>query len=508
MRRFCNLISEVIRVGGDEAKAILPKIENPLMQKDEAEILDYIRDYYKKYGCAPTVDAFKDQYAIYYTEAWKGTPLQHLTELYYKDIRNGEFLRISGDLEEKVGSGVAFDAEQFIKRFNSLPSFTPVVVRDMLDEFDDDSLYDGVTPNSGFNLGLRAYQDDEIGSLTAGRIFGLMAHKKSGKTTVTSILGTKAFIEHRKVLYLTYEMPVDAIKKKVHACLGKFDTKLFRAELGSEQHTELTNKKLAVKSQLQYHTGCGGKLVVQRGVSMGQIRDILLREQKETSKAFDLVIIDGFYLVPAGSGEDDKWKGVEHNIEALRQMVMGDEELKPFACLFSSQLSPSSAGKGVAIDSTDIAKSRALAETADVILAMVADKDNVPDGRIITVLENRDGASGLGCKAEINLNFEQTMIQVNNRTGFASPVSAGTYTNLFDIKAFSVRKRDADEEAEELEEAKLLTNGDGYLVDGNGEEFITEEMFDGGYDSVADLIEAGITSPEVEYDLDGENDTQ
>lgn len=435
---FAVYISEVLRKKSKDGLNQMNQTPRNFLNEIEAKSLEFINNHISTYGDFPSIDTFRENHMSVYRQEYSGDSLDFLYDKFIDHVKELHTKRFLSDLEISLAKGEQLSKTSLIDKIKSLPEH-PKSEDSCLSSDVSDDLFLGANPNEGFYLGLKQI-DDEVGSVTKGKIFSLIAHKKSGKTTVSCVFAVKAFTEGKKVLYCTYEQGKQEILRKISAIIGNFNTKLYRSVIGSADFTLLQTKKDLVKHRIASYESKGGKLFVHQasGTNVEKLKFMLKKEQENTGRPYDLVFVDGFYLMPSLL---EGWQGYEQNMQSLKLLCLGDdsEGFSSFGLIVTSQFDPKSTGDS----SADIAKTRAIAETSDVVIGIVPDESKMPSGRIVKVLENRDGLAH-GVAQAIDINFGTTMI--NQMKGVS------TYEPIVDISGFGLVTVELDEDDENEEE--------------------------------------------------------
>lgn len=466
---YSKIIAKILNVGDSDISdglTYLHKIR--LYQEHLSEIenqgIQFILDYYEKYNRFPSPQTFIDNFFdSMYNGGYLRDSLPHLFKIFIKDLQDRHTRKIQSCVDDMLVRG-DYSSFHVMSLLEKMPREISDDVKDALHDFDvmADDLFAGIEHGTGFTLGLGKAIDEEIGLLKAGRMFGLVAHQKSGKTTILANVAIKAFISGLKVLLCTYEITKPEMYQKLFAVLGEYNTKLHNAEIGTPLHAELQAKKEVVKERLHlFHKAYGGSITIEKGANVDQINNLQKSEYDRTGKAYDLILIDNIYLMPSDNNSNNvsgsNWVDIERTIKILRTSCVGDEKMgiPPYAIFFTSQLNPNGEG----LSAGDIAKSRSLAETADVILSVVPDMTCPPNGRSVYILASRHGSPNV--MSNFKFDFTKTAIMIDDgaiahRPMFTIPSPAMIATKAMVSELFEQEDEVAPTKSAEAESEEIL----------------------------------------------------
>lgn len=403
--RLAQLIGNILNQENAKSEDIetLKNIPHSWLNKLEIAALNEIFEHFKQYGCLPSPDAYKKLMGkvSVYDDVFKADEFPYLYELFVKTTANEFQIETMQKMLDKVALGETLSKEYVVNEFSKTPEIKKEdTVKDLAEE-DNDYLFDGVDENDGFYLGTPL--DSEIGLVRAGKVIGFIFPPSTGKTTLSAILAAKIYSQGKKILFLCFEQTADEIKQKIYGALGEFNTKLFNAKKNTPLHTKLLLGKEKASSRITTYKENGGLLKIRKasGWTPDKVREFLTKDYRTNGIKYDLVIADNFYIMSSSIDETktvESWHGRERNVESLRQICMGEEDIDgnivddkyPFALILTSQLKAGSSGA----DESDVKKTQSIVETADVLITMVAPHKELHriDEREMRLIKARGGA--------------------------------------------------------------------------------------------------------------------
>lgn len=394
----------------------------------QRDALKFTVDFYNKYAALPSAKVYESEMHLKHEVSmlFAKEPYDYLWTLFIQSLRAGHMRRITNKVESMENSR-EYSFSELLSLIESMPRDDQGSSPTALDEFVEikDNLFAGIEKGVGFKLGLGQAIDEEIGLLRGGRMFGLVAHQKGGKTTILANVCIKGFISGLKVLLCTYEITRQEMYKKLFAVLGEYNTKIYNAEVGTPEYDKLQEKKEIVEGRLKsFSDAYGGSITIEQGATVNRINVMQKEELERTGRPYDLVLLDNIYLLPADDGQDTNlasWQNIEHNIQKLRTSCVGNEQegIPPYAIFFTSQLDPKAEG----LTASDVAKSRSLGETADAILSVVPDASNPPNGRMVYVLANRNGSESVNSTIKFDFSKTGVIVDASNMGAMHSMVT-------------------------------------------------------------------------------------
>lgn len=361
MISFSSLFSEIVRT---KNKEYLDKLEIFSVGESEQSAIKQVKEYISTYGDFPLLSYISGEMHLNHLvdTSLNGAPVPSIFESFVKKTRINLVKRI---LEEEISRAAAYkeDVEpaRILTKLKALPSLDINAGGSLLAEFDDDIFNPDL--NEGIPTGLEMI--DNLGGFKKGNLITIVATPKTGKTTLMTQLAAKFYSEGYKVLFVTLEMSKQEIDEKTYSIIGEFDDMLLlnRSPL-------LKELKPRVFNRIQYiDTIIGGVLTIKHGIGMTPEKLVFLQKEefKNTGRPYDIVIVDGFYLMP--SSVEGIWQSVQHNVQVLKQFAMGNEEegLPPSVVLCTSQLVAGSDG----MSPEDVKKSKAIIEISNSLISLV-----------------------------------------------------------------------------------------------------------------------------------------
>lgn len=339
-----------------------------LMDRGEAEIVDWILSYTSKHSVPPTVERMREQFETFIPMLSKDP----LTDVYEKTLtkkRNHyarEYLMsIQGDL--KAGA----DPVPYIESlFADIRGGDGGVVR--YTTFDRSSYY---REQNSIPYGI-PQMDQYTGGVAKGDLVYLVGRLGSGKTTVTIWILKQWLFQGKKVLMVSNENRAEDVVGKIDSFIGGYNPLKKR----TREWTQEDRSKIATVSYIANHME-GEVFIPKKPVQdVEEVRKLVYTYQP------DLVIIDGIYLIK-GMGGDSHWEKITNVSRELKQLAEGEE----IPVLGIHQASRSAAGKRVEVE--HVAYADALAQDADLLLGVNAEEDG---SIFIEAIKNRWGGKNWG----------------------------------------------------------------------------------------------------------------
>lgn len=230
------------------------------------------------------------------------------------------------------------------------------------------------------------------GGLSAGEMGVVLAQAGGGKSMFLVALASNAFLSGKKVLYYTLELAEEVVGQRFDACINQIHLK------NVWDFPDIIEERAREINEL------GGEIIIKKFNSGQASINTLMAHIRtlETHDNFkpDIIFIDyGDLLKPV-----DNYAEKRHALDSIYVGIRGmaDELRVPIWNAAQTGRSGMDTDK---VSLSSIAESLGNARTADVILSIGRDPDEVaenPDSAKIGILKNRNGQAGLFLDAIFN----------------------------------------------------------------------------------------------------------
>lgn len=377
---FSSLLTASLEANNIVFLAKLPRLVlNPL----ENEAITFVLEYREKYGVTPSTGRFKAEqdgkFAFLITRYLTGSPLQDLFDQTIQIKKEEYFFENVRDIEQRLARGESLSPSYITGLGRNLAALESLDHESVLNMNRED-LYSSVIP-SGLRLGYETI-DKAIGAIMGGEYGIIAARPGVGKTFLLCFLTVKWFMEGKRILFISCEMPVPALVARLDGIIGKFNPRILRTKEDPSKLEELKNR---VTEEYQRIQVLGGDIVFpkSRAVSVSNLYGLIDDHRP------DAVVVDGIYLMRTDSGTAlSDWQKLKTVSNELKQTALSCN----LPILGTTQLKRT--GKEDGFTTEDIAYSDALGQDADLILAMHS-RPGASREMIVDVLKNRNG-EGIG----------------------------------------------------------------------------------------------------------------
>lgn len=395
---FNSLLTASIVVNNIEFVSKFPRM---YLLESDIKALDWLVDYYTRFGTMPTKDRFKEtEHAIYWNESLITSPLEDLYEMALLFKQKQYVERGYADIESDFEKGIV-PAYKIMQMGNVLQSATSTGVISLADA-NRDSIYS--VSGSGYIKTYFNIIDEEIGNIQPGEFVLFVARPETWKTLLTNFMAVRNAADSespKKVIYISAEMTPTRIIMRMDAIAGKFNPKYLR--IRNDQHI-LDNFKSKAKKAWSIIDKNGGSVFIPEVsyIYAQTIKDLVDRHKP------DLVIVDAIYKVMPDSGsKTTDWRQDKEVISAIAQIA----RITKTPVIGTTQLKRDS--QNTNYDLSDIAFSDSYAQEADTVIA-ISKVPTRPNNVILSLLKCRDGSKNAQLELNIDWNnmdlVEQTYI--------------------------------------------------------------------------------------------------
>lgn len=378
---FASLVSSSIFRSDS---SYLRKLPTLVLNDVEKAAIAFIADYERDYGAVPTRDRFEQEqagrFAMFITPHLVKSPLQDLFDQTVAGKGEEYFFMRMHEVEEKLEGGIAISPTDIMTLGSELASLKKIEHSSIM-TIDRDYMYSSTIPD-GLRFGYEIF-DRIIGGLLNGEYGILVARPGVGKTMLLCFLTIKWFVEGKKVLFVSCEMPVRDIVSRLDGIVGGFNPRLLRTKEDPEMLESY--KALVEERYAEIKSATSGDIIFPKGQAITISNLWALIEEHRP----DAVLVDGIYLMRSESGSFmQDWQKLKEISNGLKQVALS----KNVPIFATSQLKRT--GKEDGFNTEDIAYSDALSQDADLILAAHA-RPGMKTQLMVDVMKNRNG-DGMG----------------------------------------------------------------------------------------------------------------
>jgi len=240
-------------------------------------------------------------------------------------------------------------------------------------------------PEEGKTIGIPTGFDSFdriIGGVMPGE-FGIIAGKPGiGKTAALLSIATHAWLLGKSVLFASGEMSKDLIEFRLDSALAGISSNRFRTgELDSNDwklwESAIKQFRLTQQSFLEVST-------FTRHFTITEIEAELVRVQEKWGKKVDLICIDYINIMdptsPVKNGDNNKSWGSQADV--VWEVKALASEVNDGIALWSAGQITDAAFEKATLELDDVKYSRAISETAPIVVGLVQTQDDVLENRI------------------------------------------------------------------------------------------------------------------------------
>lgn len=378
----------------------VPILDGVVLQHGDWEVVNWVRDVFKKNGKLPTPLELAAKFEIFQPYLSEGYNLEIVDRMIREYIQTDRvkawLLRVAGDVERgRVDYLKVFgELRNLVKRYD-VQDTTYLDVSKVYGEVIDKMI--SPTLNTRLPLGLQTLDKVLFGGIGYGEVGIMIALPGRGKTTFLVNSAYSVYVDRKNVLFVSCELGADAI-------LGR----MYRRILKKNRKEIVMEKDLSLKFLKDFFRWSKSRLFVEyvkpRELSIIDLEHMLERIEDRENVKIDLVIVD--YL--------DKMRLLGRELRiALRTLV---EDLKDFcmtnnvAFLTATQANRTALEVNLVTEG-HVSESFGKVEAADIILSLSRNNQEVKNGRgRITVLKNRE-FGGVGTMVPVKMDLDRMVME-------------------------------------------------------------------------------------------------
>lgn len=357
-----------------------------LLNKIELSWLDWIGAYVTKYGKPPTLERFEKEFSENFSAVTSPDPLQDIFEQTFVEKRN-LYVRttISKHATELKEGADPMPIVQMI--YDAIEGVDATCVDS---EFWDKSNYYRVqeTMKTGFKA-----LDETIGGFVRGDLVFIAGRPGDGKTTFLIHMIAKWYMEGKRILLISNEIPFDDMLFKIDSVLANIKVSEKRLNIWEPE----SKKKIAF---LQYLTRVlPGKIITPKGPVRKPSSVRALIEQHKP----DIVCIDGAYLMSPNDAATTEWGELAVVSRELKQIA----NQKQVAIVGVLQANRDSENRG-STSLSAIAGTDAYGQDADIVLLLKAQGFDGGDKQVL--MHTSKNRHGVFSTIELRYDFARNVI--------------------------------------------------------------------------------------------------
>ena len=353
---------------------ILPLVETPreLMNKFEAEMIDWISEYVRKFGESPSAGRLEKEfpYFIPITYSADEPPLGDIAEqTIERKLREFWEANLQDALVSlREGEELPFDRIASVQRVSAATSGVS-----KYSTFDRTAYF----REKAVNIGIRLI-DRATGGIGKGEVMVIVGRLGTGKTMMSLFFAFNWWKNGKKILFVSNEMLPGDVFARLDAISGKFSPLIFRT---SEREDVMPLASSAADYARKVNAETGGEIIIpkRRLSTPNQVFALA------SDLMVDAVVIDGLYLMRTEDRYAAKWERVAAVSNETKQLALTTQ----VPVLALAQLKRTG-GRPEKYDPEDIAYSDAIGQDADFVLALspsVAVKERIE----MQLIKNRFG---------------------------------------------------------------------------------------------------------------------
>lgn len=335
-----------------------------LLEKDEKELVDWVKEYSINYGELPTLERLRKHDPLFFPEN-STEPLKDIYNQLLVKRKNLFVRRMLNDNQQKLIDGD--DPTDIVK---TLFDVCQLGSGDVINysEFDRSEFFKHVET---IRTGIKPL-DRVTGGFQQGDLVYIVGRLGTGKSTFALWLVANILLDKKKVLVIPNETRDLSVVAKLDASLAGFNpAKVRNRKWTDSEKSRIKALSLALKSME------GDVVISRKPVRMVSQVDALIKKHKP-----DIVLIDGVYLMNSDRKNQASWENLTQVSRELKTIAL--ENGLPIIGIHQSKR----AQTGVRIDTEDLAYSDALGQDADIVIAINKKED---DGKmLVETIKNRD----------------------------------------------------------------------------------------------------------------------
>lgn len=369
-----ELISICLEIGD-----IMPltKVMDELLTKQEAELKNWIIEYYSKYGKTPLVSQVQKEFPYFIPISLDKGEIEKISvEAMVDDIKRG---RLVQTWEAALQEAIAYIREnkkiplEIINRIQHLTAASDGI--SAFSEFDRGRYF----RKPGLGIGVKMI-DRVTGGISGGELMTIAGRLGTGKTTFSLFIAHHWWALGKKILFVSNEMLDADIFARLDGIVGKFNPLRLRTDNSEEMRKIAADAGALVSSAHELH---GGEIYIPS------------RRIKTPTDVFalanhlmvDAVIIDGLYLMnPDGGRFAATWERVAEISNQVKQNALNYN--LPVVALTQYKRT---GGRKDVYDPEDLAYSDAIGQDSDFILG-INPSPGIKGRLELQLIKNRFGA--------------------------------------------------------------------------------------------------------------------
>ncbi len=369
-----ELISICLEIGD-----IMPMTEimDELLTEQEAELKNWVIEYYSKYGKVPLVSQVQKEFPHFIPISWDKEEIGKISvEAIVDDLKHGRLVQTwEAALQEAI---------IYVRENKKIPSEIINRIQHLTATSDGISAFSGFDRGRyfrkpGLGIGIRMI-DRATGGISAGELMTIAGRLGTGKTTFSLFIAHHWWSLGKKILFVSNEMLDADIFARLDGIVGKFNPLRLRTDDSEEMRKVATSAGVLVSSEHELH---GGEIYIpNRRVRTPTDVFALARHLM-----VDAIIIDGLYLMNPDSGHfTAKWERVAEISNQVKQNALNYN--LPVVALTQYKRT---GGRKDVYDPEDIAYSDAIGQDSDFIIGI--NPSSGIKGRFeLQLIKNRFGA--------------------------------------------------------------------------------------------------------------------
>ena len=361
---------------------------------DARKAWDFIVSFFQKYQKLPTEGTTEQETGIDLKSIQSPEPVQY----YIDKIKKREKLKTIGScLQTSIAS---------LDRQGD-PDAVADVMRAALRDLNTDSLggvwnlskeedrqliwntYDEIKRLQGKTVGIEMpwpFFNEEVGGIQKGQFVSLVSRSETGKTWMLLIIGAHAHLKGHKILFISAEMPQEAVRYRFSSIYEKLSYPAMRKGLLSPPE-EQRLKDFVTR-------GISNDLIIMDSSRVSSVDQVGLLA---TEHQPDLVIVDSYYLMSINGRYGSTSERREAMTIELHNQVKRLKIPYVVSTHFTAKITKEKKG-----EAEDVGYTKQAIRLADLSLGLFRDKDLEANGvMLLQILKHREGI-----KADVVINFD------------------------------------------------------------------------------------------------------
>lgn len=399
--RITEIISKSCQQGNHKFIQALAIKGNNTLLANHYKCINFVYEYYKAHNSMPTKDVFMDnpEYVDFWVDDVSDTALSYDFLNYWQE----NVLRIlsnkTNELKNELNTGIPVSFSDLNKTIRELSDIDTEDARP-IDVFhtDWDYMFDP-TKRDGLYLGIPLL-DNNIYGLRRGEVCTIVGDTNVGKSWFMAFMAACQLLKGKFVVFVTGEMTKEDTVSRILSFITKTNPKILR-ELGDDK--KILEAKLEFAVAMRDLRDKGSRLIIldKKAYSADMLRSEVIKLEEQFDATVDIIFIDGIYLMSTNEGK----KGDDWTVQAAiaNEYTMESRESQ-WRLVISTQLERGKTGD-TSVNSSNIGKSYAYAQTATVSMAVIESDSYMPPiassvgvpiiPRTCKIIKNRVGANNV-----------------------------------------------------------------------------------------------------------------